>query len=168
MRKNTRFLVQSAMIAALYVVLTHLQNLLPGNLTWGAVQFRVSEALGVLAFFTPTAIPGLGLGCLVFNLTSGAALPFDYLVGTLASVLAAFFMWKTRNITVKGLPLLGLLMPAVFNALLVGWELAVYIGGGFAFNAICVALGELGVLFTLGIFLFYAIKKRKLDEKLFR
>ena len=168
MRRNTRFLVQSAMIAALYVVLTHLQNLLPGNLTWGAVQFRVSEALGILAFFTPTAIPGLGLGCLVFNLTSGAALPFDYLVGTLASVLAAFCMWKTRSITVKGLPLLGLFMPAVFNSLLVGWELAVYIGGGFAFNAICVALGELGVLLTLGVFLFYAIKKRKLDEKLFR
>ena len=151
MRRNTRFLVQSAMIAALYVVLTHLQNLLPGNLTWGAVQFRVSEALGILAFFTPTAIPGLGLGCMVFNLTSGAALPLDYLVGTLASVLAAFFMWKTRNITVKGLPLLGLFMPAVCNALLVGWELAVYIGGGFALNAICVALGELGVLLTLGL-----------------
>lgn len=167
MRKNTRFLVQSAMIAALYVVLTHLQNLLPGNLTWGAVQFRVSEALCILSFFTPTAIPGLGLGCMVFNLTSGAALPLDYLVGTLASVLSAFVMWKTRNVTVKGLPLLGLFMPAMFNALLVGWELAVYIGGGFTFNAVCVALGELGVLFTLGIFLFYAIKKRKLDEKLF-
>lgn len=168
MKKNTRYLVQGAMIAALYVVLTHLQNLLPGNLTWGAVQFRVSEALCILSFFTPTAIPGLGLGCLVFNLTSGAALPVDYLVGTLASVLAAFFMWKTRNVTVKGLPLLGLFMPAVFNALLVGWELSVYIGGGFAFNALCVALGELGVLFTLGSFLFYAMKKRKLDEKLFR
>ena len=168
MKKNTRYLVQGAMIAALYVVLTHLQNLLPGNLTWGAVQFRVSEALCILSFFTPTAIAGLGIGCLVFNLTSGAALPVDYLVGTLASVLAAFFMWKTRNVTVKGLPLLGLFMPAVFNALLVGWELSVYIGGGFAFNALCVALGELGVLFTLGSFLFYAMKKRKLDEKLFR
>ena len=69
MKKNTRFLVHGAVIAALYIVLTHLQNFIPGNGTWGPVQFRASEALCVLAFFTPSAIPGLTIGCLLFNIT---------------------------------------------------------------------------------------------------
>ena len=167
MKKTTRFWIQSAMIAALYVVLTHLQNLLiPNSATW-AVQFRASEALCVLAFFTPAAIPGLTVGCLLFNITFAQALPLDFLVGSLASLLATVFMWKGRRFTCKGYPLLGLSMPALFNALLVGWELSVYIGGGFLINALLVAVGELGVLFTLGTALYYAIKLRRLDKKLF-
>ena len=168
MRKNTRFLVQSSVIAALYLVLTHLQNLLFPNSATMAVQFRASEALCVLSFFTPAAIPGLSLGCLLFNITSAGALPLDFLVGTLASALAAFGMWTTRRLTVGRFPLLGFTLPGVTNALLVGWELTHYMGGGFPFNALCVALGELGVLFTLGVVLYYAIKARNLDTKLFR
>jgi len=168
MRKNTRFLVQSGVIAALYLVMTHLQNFIFPESASMAVQFRASEALCVLAFFTPAAIPGLSLGCLLFNITSGAALPLDFLVGTLASALAASGMWATRNLRLRSFPLLGLAMPAIFNSFLVGWELTYYIGGGFPINALCVALGELGVLFTLGVVLYYAIKARNLDQKLFR
>ena len=167
MRKNTRFLVQSGVIAALYLVMTHMQNLIFPDSASMAVQFRASEALCVLAFFTPAAIPGLSLGCLLFNITSGAALPLDFLVGTFASALAAAGMWTTRRLTIRSFPLLGLTMPALFNSFLVGWELTHYIGGGFLINAICVAIGELGVLFTLGVVLYYAIKTRKLDAKLF-
>lgn len=167
MRKNIRFWTHAAILAAAYVALTHLQNLLlPGSASW-AIQFRASEALCVLAFFTPAAIPGLTAGCLLFNITSGAALPLDFLVGSLASLLAALCMWHTRRVTVKGCPLLGLLMPALFNAILVGWELAVYIGGGFWLNAAYVAIGEAAVLLTLGAALYYAFKKRRLDETLF-
>ena len=155
------------MIAALYAVLTHLQNLLvPDSATW-AIQFRISEALCVLAFFTPAAIPGLAVGCLVFNLSYAGALPLDFLVGSLASLLSAAAMWLTRRVTVKGLPLLGLLMPALCNALLVGWELTVYIGGGFWLNALYVAIGEAAVLLTLGTALYFAIKTRRLDTRLF-
>ena len=167
MKKNTRYMVHCAMIAALYVVLSHLQNILfPGSATM-AVQFRASEALCVLALFTPAAIWGLTLGCLLFNITFAQALPLDFLIGSLATVLAAFCMWKTRRITIKGYPLLGLVMPALWNALLVGWELTIYVGGGFGINAILVAAGELGVLFTLGSALYYAIKLRHLDSRLF-
>lgn len=167
MKRKTRYLVHSAIIAALYVVLTHLQNiLLPGSATW-AVQFRASEALCVLALFTPAAIPGLSLGCLLFNITYAQALPLDFLAGTLATAVAAAFMWKSRDLTVKGYPVFSLLMPAVWNALIVGWELSVYIGGAFFTNAALVAAGELGVLFTLGTALFYAIKLRRLDHRLF-
>ena len=167
MRKNTRFLVRAAVIAALYVALAHGQNLLLPNSTSMAIQFRAAEALCVLAFFTPAAIPGLGIGCLLFNLTSGAALPLDFLVGTAASLLAAAGMWLSRNITLYKIPILGLLMPAVANAVLVGWELTVYIGQAFWLNAVQVAIGELAVLLTLGNALYFAVKSRGLDKRLF-
>ena len=167
MKKQTRYLVQCAMIAALYAVITHMQNiLLYGSTTW-AIQFRLSEALCVLAFFTPAAIPGLTLGCLLFNITFAQALPLDFLAGSLATMLSAICMWQGRKLTLKGYPLFGLLMPALWNGLIVGAELAIYIGGGFWLNAALVAVGELGVLFTLGSGLYYAVKLRGLDKKLF-
>ena len=167
MRKNTRFIVHAALIAALYAALTHCQNLLFPNSASMAIQFRASEALCVLAFFTPAAIPGLGLGCLLFNLTSSVVLPLDFLVGTLASLLAAAGMWFSRRITIGKLPLPGLVMPAVSNAVLVGWELTVYIGQAFWLNALQVAIGEVLVLMTLGIALYFAVKTRNLDKRLF-
>ena len=167
MHDRVRKIAHGAIIAALYAVLTHMQNiLLPGSATW-AIQLRLSEALCILAFFTPAAPLGLAVGCLIFNITFAAALPLDFLVGTLASYLAGKTMWLTRSITVKGYPLPGMLMPALFNALLVGWELAVYIGGGFWMNALYVAIGEAAVLLTLGTALYYATKNSGLDKRLF-
>lgn len=167
MNKHTRYLVQSAVIAALYAALTHAQNLLlPGSATW-AIQMRLSEMLCVLAFFTPAAIPGLAIGCLVFNLTFAAALPLDFVIGTAATMLAAGSMWLTRNWKVKGLPLPGLMMPALWNGLLVGWELTVYIGGGFLLNGVYVAIGEAVVLLVFGTLLYRLILKRGLDRQLF-
>ena len=166
-RVRFRYWAHAAIIAALYAALTHLQNfLLPGSASW-AIQCRLSEALSILAFFTPAAIPGLAAGCQVFNLTSAAVLPLDFLVGTLATVLSAFAMWLLRRCTLKGLPLAGLLMPALFNAILVGWELSVYIGGGFFLNGLYVAIGELIVLLVFGTLLYRVMKKRKLDQLLF-
>ena len=167
MRQRSRNLTHAAIIAALYAVLTHMQNFLLPNSASMAIQFRASEALCVLAFFTPAAIPGLTLGCLVFNITSGAALPLDFLVGSLATFLAAEGMWRTRHITIGKLPLPGLLMPAATNAVLVGWELSVYIGGGFLINALYVAIGEGAVLLTLGSALYTAMRRRGLGRKLF-
>ena len=167
MRNHSRFLAHAAILAALYAVLTHFQNiLLPGSATW-AFQLRLSEALCILAFFPPAAAMGLAVGCLIFNLTFAAALPLDFLVGTLATYFAAKVMWWTRNWKVKNYPLFGMLMPALFNAILVGWELTVYIGGGFWINALYVAIGEAAVLLTVGTILYYAMKKRNLDTRLF-
>ena len=165
--KQIRNIVYAGVIAALYVVLTHLQNLIFPDSAEFAVQFRASEALCVLAFFTPTAIPGLTLGCLVFNLTYAQALPLDFLIGSIASLLATACMWMTRNIKVKKLPLLGMAMPALWNALLVGGELTVYIGGGFFLNAVLVAVGEAAVLYVLGTILYLALTARRLDQRLF-
>jgi len=167
MRKNIRNLAHAAIIGALYVVLTHMQNILLPNSASFAIQMRLSEALCVLAFFTPAAIYGLTAGCLIFNLTFAGALPTDWLVGSLATFLAAWSMYRLRNARVGKLPLWGLLMPAVTNAVLVGWELTVYIGQGFWLNALCVAIGELAVLLIFGTALYLAMKKRRLDSQLF-
>ena len=167
MRKHTKYLVHAAIMAALYAVLTFLQNLILPDSASMAIQMRLSEALCVLAFFTPAAAPGLAMGCLIFNLCYSAALPLDFLVGTLASYLACKGMWLCRKVTVKGIPLPGLTFPALTNAVLVGWELTVYIGGGFWINALCVAIGELVVLLTFGTGLYLVMKNRRLDVRLF-
>ena len=162
MHKNPRHITHAALIAAAYVALTYLQNfLLPGSASW-AIQFRASEALCILALFTPAAIPGLTIGCLLFNLSFSGALPLDFLVGSGATLLAVGGMYLTRNITIKGYPLVAMLLPAICNGLLVGWELSVYIGGGFLLNAVYVFIGEAAVLLSLGSILFYAVKKRGL------
>ena len=167
MHGKSRHLTHAAVIAALYVAITYFQNLLiPGSATW-AIQFRVSEALCVLALFTPAAVSGLSIGCLLFNLSYSAALPLDFLVGTFATFLACGSMYLTRRITFRGWPVLGLLMPAVFNALLVGGELAVYVGGGFWLNALYVAIGEAGVLLILGSILYNVMLKRGIAARLF-
>ena len=167
MTKNVRFLTHGALLAALYVALTFLQNaLLPGSASW-AIQFRASEALCVLALFTPAAIPGLTVGCLLFNISFVGALPLDFLVGTLASFLSVLTMRLTRKWAVLGYPLFSMLMPAFFNALLVGWELSVYVGGGFWLNALYVAIGEAAVLLTLGTALYYTLHSRNLAIRLF-
>ena len=161
MNPKVRNMVYAALIAAMYAALTHLQNvLLPGSATM-AIQFRVSEALCVLALFTKAAIPGLSVGCLLYNLTSVGALPLDPIVGTAATLIAVGGMYLMRNVRIgKFLP--ALLLPALSNAILVGWELTVYIGGGFWLNCLYVAIGEAAVLLTLGSLLYAVLKKRNI------
>ena len=167
MRNRARYLAHAAIIAALYAVLTHTQNLLLPNTTSMAIQLRMSEALCVLAFFTPAAIPGLTIGCLLFNLSFAGALPTDWLAGSLATLGAAWSMYRLRKCRIYGIPLAGLLMPGLFNGFLVGLELTAYIGGGFWINALYVAIGEAAVLLTLGLVLYRSIRRRKLDTILF-
>lgn len=164
MTQKARYLAHGALIAALYVALTHAQNLLLPNSTSMAIQFRLSEALCIFAFFTPAAIPGLTVGCLLFNITFAGALPLDPLVGSLATFIAVYLMYRLRNIRIWKLPVLGLMMPALTNAFLVGWELTVYIGGGFWLNALYVAIGEAAVLLIPGSILYTVIRKRQLDR----
>lgn len=166
-RNKIRILAHGAILAALYAVLTHLQNaLLPGSASW-AVQFRLSEALCVLALFTPGAVWGLPVGCFLFNLTYAGALPLDMVVGSFATFLACGAMYLTRRWNVAGYPALAMVMPALCNALLVGWELTVYIGGGFWLNALYVGLGELAVMLIPGSALYWLIRARRLDQRIF-
>ncbi len=163
-----KYMAQAAVIAALYAILTIMQNvLLPGSASM-AVQFRLSEAMTVLAMFTPAAVPGLTLGCVIANISSVAALgPFDMIFGSLASFFAALLMRALRNVKLFRLPIPALLMPALMNAIFVGFEIDFFFVNSFSFDPVdfliqggLVALGELAVLFVLGLPLFYAIDRR--------
>lgn len=171
-QKKIYGMVIGAVIAALYVSLTYAQEaLLPGT-TSMAVQFRLSEALTMLCVFTPYAIPGLTVGCLLANIVSAGALPIDMIMGTLASLLAAISIYKTRKLCIKGLPVVSALMPAIFNGVIVGAEIEIFfIDGPFNFLSFLiqggvVALGELCVCFSVGLLLVKAIKNKKLEKYL--
>ena len=122
----------------------------------------------MLAFFTPAAIPGLTIGCLLFNLSYAGALPLDFAVGSFATFLAAGAMRLLRRV-----PVVGLAMPAVFNAVLVGWELTLFLGEGsftmaaFWINAAYVAAGELIVLYTLGWLLHRTMTRTGIARRIF-
>ena len=167
MKHKTRDLTQAAVLDALYVALTFLQNILLPGTTSMAIQFRASEALCVFALFTPSAVWGLGIGCMIYNLSYAGALPLDFFVGTCATLLATLAMYQFRKVTLFKVPILALLMPALFNGLLVGWELTIYIGSTFWLNALYVAIGELGVLLTLGVALYFTLNRKSLKQKLF-
>lgn len=171
--KKTHNLVLSAVIGALYVALTYAQELLLPGTTSMAVQFRLSEALTVLALFTPAAIPGLTVGCVVANLVALGALPLDTVMGSAATFLACFSMYKLRSVClIKDVPVLALLMPAIFNGIIIGLEIEIFfIEGAFHFSSFLiqgglVAIGELGVLLTLGILLTKVIKGKKIEKYL--
>lgn len=173
MNGKNKFIALSALITALYAVLTYAQNfILPGTATM-AVQFRVSEALNVLALFTPAAIPGLTLGCVIANIYSiGSGLPLDMIFGSVATLGATTCMWLLRNVKTGKYPLPAMLMPAVWNGIIIGWEIEhFFIEGpfewaGFLTQGGFVALGELAVMLTLGSILYFVIVKRGFDKKL--
>ena len=90
--KGTQFLTEAAVIGAIYVVLT----LLFAPLSYGEIQIRFSEALTILPFFTPAAIPGLFVGCIIANLFGGA-IPVDIIFGSIATLIGAVFTYRLRS-----------------------------------------------------------------------
>ena len=164
MKRPVQQLTLSALIAAFYAVFTLSSSAL--GLAYGPIQFRISEALTVLPVFTPAAIPGLVIGCILGNLTSPYGL-FDICFGTAATLLAALCTYWLRNCKIKNLPLLSFLMPALFNAFIVGAEITFWFDTtsakwlAFGYNALTVGLGELAVCFGLGLPLYIIVNKYK-------
>ena len=172
-KRSALYIAQAAIIAALYAVLTIMQNvLLPGTASM-AVQFRLSEALTVLAVITPAAIPGLTVGCVIANLSSLPSLgAVDLIFGTLASYIAAVLMYSLRGVRLFKLPVLAALMPALVNGVIVGFEIDFFfVNQGtfrltdFLIQGGLVALGELAVLFVLGLPLFRLLEWSGIAEK---
>ena len=166
MTKQVRFLTQAAIIAALYAVLTHMQNLLvPGSATW-MIQMRMSEALCVLAFFTPAAIPGLYVGCLLGNIASGCALP-DIIFGPLATLIGALGTWGLSKAasfrTSKPASLfvwLSPLPPILANGIVIPPVLKYAYGvGPVWFSAVTVTLGEVISCGIFGLVLLFALRR---------
>ena len=115
MKENkVTFLTQAAMIAAIYVVLTYVF----APFSFGEIQIRISEALTILPLFTPAAIPGLFIGCLIGNILGGAILP-DIIFGSLATLLGAVFTWLLRGHS----KFLGPVPPIAANTIIVPFVL---------------------------------------------
>lgn len=147
---SPRNLTTIAVIAALYVALTFLFEPISFNI----IQFRVSEMLTVLPFFTPLAIPGLFIGTLLANLMSPVG-PADVIFGSLATLLAAWLTSKMPNKWLAPLP------PVIVNAIIIGIMLVVIanLQIGMPAAILYVGLGEAGVCYTLGIALLFMIEK---------
>ncbi len=92
--KNVLFITEAALIAAIYVALTYLAAAM--GLASGVIQVRFSEALTILPFFTPAAIPGLAIGCFLSNLLTGCVI-WDILFGTVATLLGAIGTYLLRK-----------------------------------------------------------------------
>ncbi len=155
MKNKTLYLTQAALIAAVYVVLTYLANAL--GLANYAVQVRFSEALTILPFFTPAAIPGLFVGCLLSNILTGCAL-WDIIFGSLATLIGAFgtyFLRKNKWLTP--------LPPIIANTLIVPFVLYyVYaIPGSIPFFMLTVGAGEVISCGILGLLLLGVLSKYK-------
>jgi uncharacterized membrane protein len=147
----TKNIAKTAIIAALYAALT----LLLAPISYGTMQIRVSEALCVLALFTPAAVPGLTLGCLLANLIG----PFgihDVIFGTLATLVGVGGIWLLRK-----KPYAAPLCNVISNGLIVGFELWYFFGleDHFWLAAAWVALGELIACYVLGVPLMKFLEK---------
>lgn len=153
--KKVLFLSQAAMIAALYVVLTYLANAL--GLASGVIQVRLSEMLTVLPFFTPAAIPGVTLGCLLSNILTGCSL-LDIVFGTLATFLGAIGSYLLRKHKFL-LPL----PPIIANTLIVPWILRISYGAPDAipYMMLTVGIGEIISCGILGLALLFLLRKYK-------
>ena len=152
-KSKIRFLAQSAVIAAIYVVLTLLANLF--GLANNAIQVRFSEALTVLPCIMPAAVPGVTIGCLISNLLTGAV-PLDILFGTLATLIGAVFTRMLRKYKA-----LAPLPPIISNTLIIPFILA-YIyefPGAIWYFMLTVGAGEVISCGVLGYLLLGALKR---------
>lgn len=152
MEKNAAFMAQSAAIAAIYVVLT----LVFAPMSFGEVQIRVSEVLTVLPWFTPAAIPGLFVGCILANLLGGA-IPLDIVCGSIATLIGALGTYALRNKN----RFLAPVPPIVANALIVPFVL--FYGYGvnlpILFMMLTVGAGEVISCGVMGMIVLEALKK---------
>lgn len=146
------FTAQAAMIAAIYVVLT----VVGASFAFGPIQIRFSEALTILPVFTPAAIPGVFLGCLISNIAAGAVLP-DIIFGSLATLIGAVFTWMLRNQSRYLAPL----PPVIANALIVPFVLkyAYMEPLPIPFMMLTVGLGEVVSCGVLGLILHTALSR---------
>lgn len=166
MRKRILFITYAAAIAAIYVVLTLIANAL--GLANYAIQVRFSEALTILPFFTPAAIPGLFVGCILANILTGA-LPFDVVFGSLATLIGAvgtYFLCGRARASLQDSKIkkfLAPLPPIISNTLIIPFVLAyVYeFEGSIPYFMLTVGIGEIISCGILGLILLETLRRRR-------
>ena len=157
---SARSITVAAVVAALYAVLGYFGNIF--SLTFGAIQIRFAEALTVLPFFFPAAVPGLTVGCLITNLASPFG-PLDVIFGTLATAVAAALTRRVKT------PWLAPLPPILTNLLILpliwSWTEAGAINGAFRsawlFNAATFLPGQIAACYGLGFLLLRTLPRIK-------
>ncbi|MCR5346331.1 MAG: QueT transporter family protein [Fretibacterium sp.] len=144
-----KVLASGAMIAALYAALT----IVLAPISYGPVQFRVSEALTLLPWYLPEAVPGLFIGCVVANFFGGYG-AVDIIFGSLATLIGALLTRRASRLGMAAVP------PVVSNMLIIGTMLHILIDAPLAATALYVGLGEAGACFLLGIPLMKILERR--------
>jgi len=171
-KTNIRKIVFAGVIAALYAALT----VAVAPIAYGPLQFRIAEALCVLPFFFPVAVPGLFIGCIIANLLSPYGM-MDVVVGSIASLLAAICTMQLAKVGRERMPVkvIACLPPVVFNAVFIGALIAWFMVGfgdirmffvAFAINGLQVGLGQLVVMYVLGLPLMIYLPKSRAYVKL--
>ena len=151
--KKVLMITQAAMIAAIYIVLTCFINAF--NLASGAIQVRISEALTILPFFTPAAIPGLFVGCLLSNIITGC-MPLDVIFGSLATLMGALGTYALRKYK-----WLAPISPILANTIIVPFILSYvyHFEGSLPYFFVTVGIGEVLSCGVLGMILLFALQK---------
>ena len=173
--KNVLFITQSAVIAALYTVLTVIAGSL--NLASGVIQVRFSEALTILPAFTPAAIPGLYIGCILANLLTPESVPLDAIFGSLATLIGAVGTYLLTHKRADGKcefkpgktsMFLAPLPPVLSNTIIVPFILSYVYGyeGTIPFFMLTVGIGEIISCYVLGLVLYNALYR--LRNEIFR
>lgn len=153
MNKKVKPITHAALIAALYVLLTYLTQ----SFASGAIQVRIAEALCILPYFTPAAVPGVFAGCLLANLITGCA-PWDVVFGSLATLAGALLARKLR----KNKWLVPL--PSVLANMIVVPPVLIFVYGAteaYPFLVATVGIGEVISIYGLGMLLLFALEKRR-------
>lgn len=182
---KTNYIARAGVIAAVYAACTLVTMLFLGNLAWGPIQFRISEALCALALLTPAAVPGLTLGCAIANIANialsgtGALGLLDVVFGSLATCVGALFTWKMRKH-----PAIALAGPVLANALIVPAYLPILLTGvGFytipftsisldgawplmyLFGLVATGAGEAVIMYVLGYPLYRSLAKTHMMQR---
>ena len=182
---KTNYIARAGVIAAVYAACTLVTMLFLGNLAWGPIQFRISEALCALALLTPAAVPGLTLGCAIANIANialsgtGALGLLDVVFGSLATCVGALFTWKMREH-----PAIALAGPVLANALIVPAYLPILLTGvGFytipftsisldgawplmyLFGLVTTGAGEAVIMYVLGYPLYRSLAKTHMMQR---
>ena len=148
---NTKKIARGAVIAAFYTALT----VVLAPISYGPVQFRVSEALTLLPFYMPEAVPGLFIGCILANFWGGYGLP-DMVFGSLATLIAAVLTWKSRNIYIAAS------WPVISNMIIIGTMLHFLIEVPLIATCVYVGLGEAGACYIVGVPLMKILERRNI------
>lgn len=150
---KTYFMVYAAAIAAIYTVLT----MVFAPISFGPIQFRISEALCILPFFTPAAVPGLFIGCLLSNFLCGAA-ALDVIFGSLATLIGATGSWLLRNHKWA-----VCIPPIMANTIIIPWILRFAYGSEdmIYYAMITVGIGEILAIGVLGNLLMGILNKSR-------